>query len=83
MLADTDHMAHLRAAPTTATLIKRDWRLEMRCRGCSHIIVAKPAELRKMFPVSVHLSQVPVRLRCKRCGRKNPKMWIWIMGWTR
>ena len=83
MLADTDHLAHLKRKPTTGTLIERGWRLEMRCRGCNHILIAKPAELRAMFPVSLLLSQVPERLRCKRCGRKHPRMWVWIMGVAR
>jgi hypothetical protein len=83
MLADSDHLGHLKRKPTTATLIQRDWRLEMRCRGCNHITVAKPAELRKMFPVPLHLSRVPERLRCRRCGRRQPRIWVWIIGWAR
>ncbi len=72
-----------RRAVTTRTLIDLDYRLELRCRGCARIIVAEPYELRLMFPEATPLREAGQRLRCQQCGANNPKMWVWVMGWTR
>jgi hypothetical protein len=72
-----------RGVVTTRTLIDLDYKLEMQCRGCARNIVAEPYELRRMFPVATPLHEAGQKLRCERCGAKNPQMWVWVMGWTR
>jgi hypothetical protein len=70
-------------AITTRTLADLECKLEMRCRSCHRTIVAEACELRQMFPIATPIQEVGPRLRCKGCGASNPRMWIWIMGWTR
>jgi DNA-directed RNA polymerase subunit RPC12/RpoP len=68
---------------TTRTLIDLNYKLEIRCRSCGHETVAEPYELWRMFPTATSLHVAGQRLRCERCGAKNPQMWVWVMGWTR
>ena len=68
---------------TTRTLADLDYKLEMRCRGCGRTKVAEPYELRQMFPKAMPLRDAGPKLRCKGCGANGPKMWVWVMGWTR
>ena len=72
-----------RGVVTTRTLVELDYKLEMQCRGCDRTIVAEPWELRRMFPMATPLHSVGRRLRCEKCGANNPRMWVWVMGWTR
>jgi hypothetical protein len=68
---------------TTGTLADLDYKLEVQCQSCRRTTVIEPWELRRMFPAPVHLLEAGRRLRCQGCGARNPKWWIWVMGWTR
>ena len=68
---------------TTQTLAELDYKLEMQCRTCDRTTVAEPNELRRMFPKATLLQEAGRRLRCKGCGASGPRMWVWVMGWTR
>jgi hypothetical protein len=72
-----------RGVVTTRTLVDLDYKLEVQCRGCDRIIVAEPYELRRMFPTATPLHKIGQRLRCGKCGANNPRMLVWVMGWTR
>lgn len=82
-MRDTAAAQWRRRAITTRTLADLDYKLEIQCRGCRRTIVAEPGELRRMFPRPTFLSQLARKLRCRRCGEHNPRLWVWVMGWTR
>lgn len=72
-----------RGVVTAQMLVEWDYKLEMQCGGCGRTIVAEPFELRRMFAMPTPLHEAGRRLRCERCGARNPQMWVWVMGWTR
>ena len=72
-----------RGLVTTRTLVELDYKLEIQCRSCDRTIIAEPYELRRMFPMATPLHAAGQKLRCGRCGAKNPQLWVWVMGWTR
>lgn len=68
---------------TTGALARHDYKLEIQCRGCGRTNLVEPHELRRMFPQSVPLLDAGKKLRCRKCGQRKPRMWVWVMGWTR
>ena len=82
-MSDTATELRRRGVVTTRALTELGYKLEIRCRGCSRTILAEPHELRQMFPNATPLQEAGQRLRCERCGGRNPQMWVWVMGWTR